>query len=198
MNYCNMKEPSVNLKKDAKGNFVIPGNLKVNGVVGIRTDPNPKDGLVINGAGNIINSIETVGAGIYCDKTFRVTGASQFDGEVSMEKSLRVTNEMKAKDVIGTKRVGFNNGRHAIYLENNNEINQYSNGKLSNLHLGYRAPVHLGYTGQDVFINKVKVDSKTVGGLGIDMESIEICQIANNLTKNGKLVVPGGLKLKVD
>ena len=31
MNYCNMKEPfTVNLKKDAKGNFVIPGNLKVN------------------------------------------------------------------------------------------------------------------------------------------------------------------------
>ena len=51
MNYCNMKEPfTVNLKKDAKGNFVIPGNLKVNGTVGVRRDPDPKIGVLVNGS----------------------------------------------------------------------------------------------------------------------------------------------------
>ena len=131
MNYCNMKEPfTVNLKKDAEGNFVIPGNLNVNGKI----------------AGN---------------------------------------------EVVGYNKVEYFNPKsnRSIRLENNNEINCYHNNKLTTLHLGYKAPVHLGYTGQDVFINKVKVDSKTVGGLGnTDMEAIRnLSELANNLTKNGKL-----------
>ena len=65
-------------------NSKIGGDLKVNGNVGIRRNPHPKVGLIVNGRGRV-NAIETVGEGIECDKRLRVSGTSQFNGNVGVK-----------------------------------------------------------------------------------------------------------------
>ena len=47
--------------KGKTGELLIEGNLKVNGNVGIRTDPYPRVGLVVNGG------LETMRGGVYVD-----------------------------------------------------------------------------------------------------------------------------------
>ena len=67
---------TVNLKKDGKGNFVIPGNLKVNGTVGVRRDPDPKIGVVVNGSG--------LGGALQSNGTLYVYGKSHLMGNVGV------------------------------------------------------------------------------------------------------------------
>ena len=66
----------IGLTRDSNGRIVVPGelliegNLKVNGNVGIRRDPHPRIGLVVNSTGLAVG-LETMRGGVYVDGEIR-------------------------------------------------------------------------------------------------------------------------------
>ena len=76
---------TVNNKLVIPGGLEIKGNLKVDGNVGIRRDPHPNVGLIVNGTG-LAQGVETQGAGVYADKSLRVQGNTRLNGNVGVKR----------------------------------------------------------------------------------------------------------------
>ena len=74
---------TVNNKLVIPGGLEIKGNLKVDGNVGVRRDPHPKVGLIVNGTG-LAQGVETQGAGVYADKALHVQGNTRLNGNVGI------------------------------------------------------------------------------------------------------------------
>ena len=155
---------NVKLDKDAKGNFVIPGNLKVNGTIGVRREPDPKIGVLVNGSG--------LGGAIQSNGTLYVYGQSHLMGNVGVKRDPHpkvglIVNAQSLK--IGMETVGA-----GIYCDKTLQV-----------------------TGDSILQNITSKGEPITGGSNADTEAIRnLSKLANDLTKNGKLVVPGGLEIK--
>ena len=183
-------EKLVNISKDSDGNYVIPGNLVVKGAGTFGTSVNRK--LVIKPSTYGTNS----------------TGIEFYTGD----KRTGYLVPQASGQLVSSGNLFLNPGKKIIMDKCKLSANNYGALKI-NTPYGYASIgpenknfCHI-YTDKPTFaFNKSLTDVRdyknykeysTNKGLDASTEAIRnLSSLANNLTKNGKLVVPGGLEVQ--